>query len=419
MSTTGQDDWSAPFGPDTAHVVSAADDKKSFGNGGYGYNGDTWDGYVQYSAPHAWDNYGPYADDGTGMMQSGYGYGADGNVAATDGIALDDEQQAASTAFQPLHGSDFDAGTWAGAGHDGDQAQAQLGQAEVEDGAQATKLDNSDSSQKDTVEPIASLIDPELPDPGEGRASDIRREGIFDPPVVPPKTVVAGDSNARTLWVGDLETWMAEGYISDLFADMALVTNVNIIRESGANGRQALVEFASHNAALGVLESLGGQPITAKDGQKLPVNWAGQQQVEDAHSAHEDGRGDVHGDRRRQERERASQRVPERHMRAPASEVEAQGTYSRSGRQYGGTVGDAPGTGCLWAYVDPNGQTQVGFTMQEMREWFQSGYFNGDMKVALVRGNAAQAKAPPAREFYPLKQWFPDVAKSFTYVPRF
>jgi len=413
------DDWSAPFGPDTAHVVSVADDKKPFNNGSYGYNGDTWDSYAQYNARHAWDNYGPYGDDGTGMVQSGYGYGADGNVVAADGMAMDNEQQAASTAFQPLHGSDFDAGTWAGAGHNSDQAQGRLGQAqaEVEDARQATETESSDTVKKDTMEPITSLIDPELPDPGPGRASDVRRGDVFEPSVASSKSVIGGDSNARTLWVGDLETWMAEDYISDLFADVALVTNVSIIRERG--GREAFVEFASHNAALGVLESLGGQPITAKDGRKLPVNWAEQQHVEEALPTHEDGRGDVHGDRRRQERERVSQRVTERHMRAPASEAETQGRYSRDGRHYGGTSGDASGTGYSWAYVDPNGEVQVGFTMEEMRKWFKIGYFDGDMKLALIRGNHAQAKAPPAREFYPLKQWFPDATRSFTYVPRF
>jgi len=200
---------------------------------------------------------------------------------------------------------------------------------------------------------------------------------------------------------------------------MALVTNVRVTRERGGDGRQAFVEFASHNAALGVFQSLGGQPITAKDGRKLPVKWAEQQQAEEAQQGNQEGRGDVHGDRRRQERERAPQRVTERHVRLPASDVEAQGRNSRSGRQYGGTSGDASGTGCSWAYVDPNGQVQVGFTMQEMREWFQIGYFDRDMRVALVRGNHAHAKAPPAREFYPLKQWFPDVSRSFTYVPRF
>jgi len=394
-----EDDWSAPFGPDTAHVVTVGDDKKPFGNGGYGYNGHTWDSYAHYAARHAWDSYGSYGDDGTGLVQPGYGYGADG--------------------------TDYDAGTWPGAGHNGDQAQLE------QDATQATDADNSDALKKDNEEPIASLIDPELPDPGPGRASDIRRTDVFDPSVGSSKPFLGGDSNARTLWVGDLETWMAESYISDLFADMALVTNVSVTRERG--GRQAFVEFASHNAALGVLESLGGQPISAKDGRKLPVswaqqakdgrkppaNWAGQQQAEDAQPIHQDSRVDVQVDRKRQDRERASQRVTERYTHASASEVEMHGRYSRGGRQYGGTSGDSSGAGISWAYVDPNGQVQVGFTMEEMREWFQAGYFEGDMKLALVRGNHAQGKTPPAREFYPLKQWFPDVARSFTYVPRF
>lgn len=90
--------------------------------------------------------------------------------------------------------------------------------------------------------------------------------------------------------------------------------------------------------------------------------------------------------------------------------------YFDSGR------GQEDGGEACWAYVDPNGEVQVGFTSDEMRQWHELGYFDGDLRVALTRGNPARAKyaaPPPPREFYPLRQWFPDLAQSFTYVPNF
>merc|ERR1712136_340051 len=68
-----------------------------------------------------------------------------------------------------------------------------------------------------------------------------------------------------------------------------------------------------------------------------------------------------------------------------------------------------------WAYVDPKNEVQAGFSTEEMRQWFDLGYFDRDLFLGRMNGN----RAPPWREFYPLKQWFPDVSKAFTYSPTF
>jgi len=81
--------------------------------------------------------------------------------------------------------------------------------------------------------------------------------------------------------------------------------------------------------------------------------------------------------------------------------------------------GGGRGEESSWAYIDPRDEVQVGFTLEEMRQWYDLGYFKKDLKCAVVRGPANRAKAPPMREFYTLAQWFPDQSKCFTFVPKF
>ncbi|CAK0911562.1 unnamed protein product [Prorocentrum cordatum] len=72
-----------------------------------------------------------------------------------------------------------------------------------------------------------------------------------------------------------------------------------------------------------------------------------------------------------------------------------------------------------WAYVDPKGAVQTGFSSEEMKLWFEQGYFKKDLKIALMRAPPGNSlKEPPWREFYPLGQWFRDLPSCFTYVPR-
>lgn len=36
---------------------------------------------------------------------------------------------------------------------------------------------------------------------------------------------------AKTLWIGDIETWMDETYIQDIFGKVAVISNVKLIRD--------------------------------------------------------------------------------------------------------------------------------------------------------------------------------------------
>jgi len=76
---------------------------------------------------------------------------------------------------------------------------------------------------------------------------------------------------------------------------------------------------------------------------------------------------------------------------------------------------ESGGRSVQWAYIDPQDQVRVGFTSESMRKWYDAGYFDKDLMVAIASGR----RPPPRSEFYRLKQWFPNTSKVFTYVPKF
>lgn len=268
---------------------------------------------------------------------------------------------------------------------------------------------------------------------------------------------------------------MTEAQLSELFATMALVTSVKVFRDrgSGYSGQgYAFVELASHNAAAGVLEALKGEPIVATDGRKLRVNWASERQSDnhsggyEAWAAYEgksdgardmraDGRVDAQRNERRPDRDgRRSDKGDGRGKGADGREAyhdkgkgegrkggkggrggdEAEGpsergrhgtdarSDGRGGWSEAGKDSRRGGDAATWAYMDPHGAVQVGFSTDDMRQWFENGYFKEDLRVALVQegSNGRKPKAPHPREFYSLKQWFRnDIKNAFTYVPKF
>jgi len=324
-----------------------------------------------------------------------------------------------------------------------------------------------------------SLFDGEAPDPGCGRASVVRQivdEERKGKGGKRPGNRDQRSDQPRTLWVGDVEQRMTEDYIGDMFSALAQVTGVKVIRDrgSGYNGQgYAFVELASHSEATGVLQTLNGQPIVGKDGKQLRVNWASQKRDEG-----ESGNAEVAASIGAKDREhRAELGLHQRgaDMRADPRRTDARRDPRRSGfegdgrkggdaweayrdnkggkedgRKGGGKGGKDGRTTQLtrkeldggrldtavpagggkggdgsktWAYMDPHGEIQggsTGFSTDEMRQWFDLGYFEEHLQVALMQeGKGGSKKVPTKREFYALKQWFSDLSKAFTFVPKF
>ncbi|CAE7226116.1 RBP45, partial [Symbiodinium natans] len=76
----------------------------------------------------------------------------------------------------------------------------------------------------------------------------------------------------RTLWVGDVEPWMDERYLSSCFEGTGEVKNIKISRR--VTGRScAFLEFARHEDGAALLASTGG-PFRCAQGHSFRLNWA-------------------------------------------------------------------------------------------------------------------------------------------------
>ncbi|OLP92332.1 High affinity nitrate transporter 2.5 [Symbiodinium microadriaticum] len=72
------------------------------------------------------------------------------------------------------------------------------------------------------------------------------------------------------------------------------------------------------------------------------------------------------------------------------------------------------GADCHWAYIDPKGVIQVGFTSTKMRGWFEGGYFKAHLEVCPLEDSEEK---PLRSSFKPLSEWFPDISQSFLVKP--
>lgn len=70
-------------------------------------------------------------------------------------------------------------------------------------------------------------------------------------------------SDTRSLWMGEIEPWMEESSISSLYAHMASVISVKLIKDkmTGLPSGYGFVEFENHETAKRVLETLNGTQI--------------------------------------------------------------------------------------------------------------------------------------------------------------
>jgi RNA recognition motif-containing protein len=287
-----------------------------------------------------------------------------------------------------------------------------------------------------------SLLDDEASamDPGCGRASAVRQQDFYEERK--GKGVKGGYRKPepnRTLWVGNVDDRMSEAALEDLFAPMAQVTHVKIVREprnataDRAQGVFAFVELDSPSAAAGVLEELKGQPLVSQEGRQLRVNWAADKQ-----SDNQGGNGEAYGngsgkgaDRRRGDKGDGKRRPDGREVskggkddgRKSGGKGNRTGDRTRAELDYEADqqAGASSTSSKNWAYMDPHGEVQVGFSTDDMRQWFECGYFEKGLLVALVQdpGGGRKPKPPHRRNFFELREWFPDASKAFTYVPKF
>ncbi|KAF2312037.1 hypothetical protein GH714_027833 [Hevea brasiliensis] len=79
----------------------------------------------------------------------------------------------------------------------------------------------------------------------------------------------------RTLWIGDLQYWVDDNYLSSCFAHTGEVVSIKIIRNkiTGQPEGYGFVEFVSHAAAERILQTYNGTQMPGTE-QTFRLNWA-------------------------------------------------------------------------------------------------------------------------------------------------
>ncbi|KAI9079343.1 hypothetical protein K1719_038642 [Acacia pycnantha] len=79
----------------------------------------------------------------------------------------------------------------------------------------------------------------------------------------------------RTLWIGDLQYWVDENYLTHCFAHTGEVVSIKIIRNkiTGQPEGYGFVEFVSHAAAERILQTYNGTQMPGTE-QTFRLNWA-------------------------------------------------------------------------------------------------------------------------------------------------
>ncbi|CAH9063407.1 unnamed protein product [Cuscuta epithymum] len=82
-------------------------------------------------------------------------------------------------------------------------------------------------------------------------------------------------TEVKSLWIGDLQHWMDESYLSGCFAHTAEITSVKVIRNklTAQSEGYGFIEFRSRAAAEAILQTYNGCLMPNTD-QSFRLNWA-------------------------------------------------------------------------------------------------------------------------------------------------
>eukprot|EP00930_Biecheleria_cincta_P055431 TRINITY_DN4174_c0_g2_i1.p1 TRINITY_DN4174_c0_g2~~TRINITY_DN4174_c0_g2_i1.p1 ORF type:complete len:850 (-),score=147.40 TRINITY_DN4174_c0_g2_i1:137-2686(-) len=332
-----------------------------------------FDVYDEFERPVG--NYGgfdAYQSYGYGMEAwsgtAGWGGYSDGPFMGEDGPFAGDSLDYTSYAVNAFSGR----GSRKGKGFKDSAGSTRFGKGFSQDMPQEEEAADS--------EPVASLFDTDLPDPGLGRTS-LARKGADRP----GKGKNRGKSRfPEPLRIAGLDESDSKEYITSLCASWGALTSVELLRraddlaghgdEDGYRSDvEALIEFTSAAETQMFLDACrqnGG--LMTEDGRCLVVS----------------------------------------RFRSPDNNNRPNFTAMRTGPSENDSQAAAD---LVWAYIDPNDKIQSGFSSNKMRGWFEDGYFKGHLLVAVERSGIV----PPRSEFRKLKDCYQDASMSFLRFPKY
>ncbi|KAG8046680.1 hypothetical protein GUJ93_ZPchr0008g12942 [Zizania palustris] len=113
------------------------------------------------------------------------------------------------------------------------------------------------------------------PQAAYGQAPPPPQAAYYGAPPAAAPAVPAGPNEVRTLWIGDLQYWMDENYISACFAPSGELQSVKLIRDKQTGQLQGygFIEFTTRAGAERVLQTYNGAMMPNIE---LPyrLNWA-------------------------------------------------------------------------------------------------------------------------------------------------
>ncbi|KAL5699265.1 Polyadenylate-binding protein rbp45 [Ranunculus cassubicifolius] len=79
----------------------------------------------------------------------------------------------------------------------------------------------------------------------------------------------------KTLWIGDLQYWMDESYLTNIFSQTNELASAKVIRnkQTGQSESYGFIEFVSRAAAEKILQTYNGTPMPCTE-QNFRLNWA-------------------------------------------------------------------------------------------------------------------------------------------------
>ncbi|KAK8507341.1 hypothetical protein V6N12_072608 [Hibiscus sabdariffa] len=91
----------------------------------------------------------------------------------------------------------------------------------------------------------------------------------------PAGSAATSSGEIRSLWIGDLQPWMDENFLINIFAQTGEVASAKVIRNKQTSLPEGygFIEFVSHAAAERVLQSYNGVPMPSSE-QNFRLNWA-------------------------------------------------------------------------------------------------------------------------------------------------
>ncbi|KAL2476296.1 Polyadenylate-binding protein RBP45A [Abeliophyllum distichum] len=90
-----------------------------------------------------------------------------------------------------------------------------------------------------------------------------------------PAVASGGSDEVRSLWIGDLQYWMDENYLTSCFYHTGELLSAKVIRnkQTGQSEHYGFLEFRTHAAAETILQSYNGT-IMPNSEQTFRLNWA-------------------------------------------------------------------------------------------------------------------------------------------------